>query len=81
MEPPMRMQAELLIGLCERKADRRGRMREIMKPAITVRQHCSVVKPNLWNGFHTMHMNLSMAISIVAMLDADTDVIMMMPKT
>ena len=38
------------------------------------------MKPNLWKGFHTMQMNLSTAMSIVAMLDAHTDVMKITPK-
>ena len=40
---------------------------------------CFNVNPCRWNGFHTIHLNLSKVITAAVVLDADTDIMMMVP--
>ena len=76
---PSKTQAELTSSLSVTVIERLGRRNETELQRTRANMACFVVKPCFWKGRRTMHMNLSMAISNVIMLEAFTDVIIITP--
>ena len=76
-EPPMRMQAELVIS--ERNADNSSKKGPEDQHTTKVPMHCRLVSPNVWNFLYTNNINLSTAISIAVTFDTDIEVMKMTP--
>ena len=79
-ELPIRTQAELLILPSDSVAASMGCINPSSQPATTLITVCVVVKPYLWNGFHTRQMNLSRDINKVEIFDSCNEITLRVPR-
>ena len=78
-ELPMRIQTVFLMPSLDKKKASMGEISITKVDMQTPFIACDIVKPCLWNGFHTKHMNLSSASRQVAALDAWMETTIIVP--
>ena len=79
-ELPIRTQAELLMLPSDSVAARIGCIGPSSQPATILITVCVVVKPYLWNGFHTRQMNLSREMEKVEIFDNCNEITLSVPR-
>ena len=80
-ELPIIMHIVFCIGEYEKKNANKGNKSEIIIDEHTVSDAPKCDNPFLHKGIHTKHRNLSIAISSAKKLEADTEIMMMLPAT